>query len=133
MRKILTAFAFAATLSCLGAQGVSATDARAEKSPLVALKQKVDEAAFVGERAEKDRAALSGRVEKVSAAVREGNFCEALKGLTVFKFYVSRFSYHVGSLKSERDERELVSLANKAARQIRQRADRLRIDCPLPQ
>jgi hypothetical protein len=129
MRMTLTVFALVAAVSPCAAQGVSAADARAEKSPLIALAEKVNEVTLVGETAEKDRAVLSSRVEKVSGAVRGGDLCGALKGLAVFKFYVSRFS-HLGRLKSEKDERDLLSLANRAARRIEERAERLRFDCP---
>jgi hypothetical protein len=127
MRKILAAFALAAIVSVCGAQSVSASEARAEKSPPVALAEKVKEVALTGEAAEKDRAVLSERAEKVSAAPREGHFCEALNRLKIFKFYVSRFSY-LGRMKDEADERGLLSLADKAARRIRERANRLNMN-----
>ena len=132
MRKILTAFALAAVVAGCGAQNVSATGARAEKraekSPLDELEKKVKEVALVGVTAGKDRAELSSQVEKVSVALREGKFCEASKGLGVFKFYVSRF-WFLGRFQSKKDERKLVSLADKAARKIKQRADGLGVNC----
>lgn len=128
MRKILTAFALAAVVTGCGAQNVSATDARAEKSPLAELEKKVKELTLVGVTAGTDRAELSDQVEKVSVALREGKFCEASKSLGVFKFYVSRF-WFLGRFQSKKDERKLVSLADKAARKIKQRADSLGTNC----
>lgn len=140
MRKILTAFALAAVVAGCCAQNVSATGARAEqeqeqkqekeqeKSPLAALEKKVKEVNLAGVTAGEDRAVLSRHIEKLSVAMREGKFCEAAKGLEVFKFYVSRF-WFLGRFHNKKDERELVSLADKAARRIRQRADGLGINC----
>lgn len=130
MRKILTAFALAALVAGCGARGVSATDARAEKekSPLAELEKKVKEVVLVGATAGMDRAELSGQVGKVSVALREGKFCEASKGLGVLKFYVSRF-WFLGRFQNKKDERQLTSLADKAARKIKQRADSLGMNC----
>jgi hypothetical protein len=132
MRKILTAFALAAVVAVCGAQDVSATGARAEKekekSPLAELAKKVKEVALVDVTAGEDRALLSRHIEKLSVALREGKFCEASKGLGVFKFYVSRF-WFLGRFQNKKDERKLVSLADKAARQIKQRAEGLGINC----
>ncbi|HEY9285209.1 MAG TPA: hypothetical protein VIP46_17275 [Pyrinomonadaceae bacterium] len=145
MRKILTALALAAAVAgCCCAQNVSATGARAEtereqkqgkeqgkeqgKSPLAALGKKVKEVNLAGVTAGEDRAVLSRHIEKLAVAMREGEFCEAAKGLEVFKFYVSRF-WFLGRFHNKKDERELVSLADKAARKIKQRADGLGINC----
>ena len=130
MRKILTAFALAAVVAGCGARNVSATGAEKEKekSPLAELEKKVKELEMVGVTAGMDRAELSSQVEKVSVALREGKFCEASKGLGVFKFYVSRF-WFLGRFQSKKDERKLVSLADKAARSIKQRADSLGMNC----
>lgn len=128
MRKILTAFALAAAVAGGGERNVSAADARAEKSPLAELEKKVKEVVTVGVTAGTDRAELSGQVKKVSVALREGNFCEASKGLGVFKFYVSRFTF-LGRFQNEKDGRKLASLADKAARKIKQRAEDLGMNC----
>ncbi len=130
MRKILTAFALAAIVTGCGAQNVSATGAREEKekSPLAELGKKLKEIELVGATAGMDRAELSGQVKKVSAALSEGKFCEAAQGLGVFKFYVSRFGF-LGRFQNEKDGRKLASLADKAARRIKQRADDLGMNC----
>ena len=128
MRKILTAFALAAVVAGGGARDVSATDARAEKSPLAELEKKLKEIELVGVTAGMDRAELSKQVEKVSVAWREGKFCEAWLGLGVFKFHVNRF-WFLGRFQSKKDERKLVSLADKAARKIKQRADSQGMNC----
>ena len=131
MRKILTAFALAAVVAGCGARDVSATDARAEKSPLAELEKKLKEIELVGATAGMDRAELSKQVEKVSVAWREEKFCEAWHGLGVFKFYVNRF-WFLGRFQSKKDERKLVSLADKAALKIKQRADSLGMNCAAP-
>jgi cell division GTPase FtsZ len=136
MRKILTAFVLVAAVAGCGAQDVSATRAQAEKekkeekekSPLAELEKKVKEVVLVGVTAGMDRAELSGQVEKVSVALREGKFCEAAQGLGVFKFYASRF-WFLGRFQNKKDERKLASLADKAARKIKQRADSLGVNC----
>ena len=128
MRKILTAFVLVVVVAGCGAQNVSAEGARAEKSPLAELEKKLKEITLVGVTAGMDRAELSGQVEKVSVALREGKFCEASKGLGVFKFYVSRFGF-LGRFQNEKDGRKLASLADKAARKIKQRAASQGVNC----
>lgn len=132
MRKSLVGFALVAALACCGATRATAADVRAEKSPLAALAKKVNKVELADERSEKTRAWMLGMVEKASGSLREGNFCEALKGLFEFRFHVSRFE-SIGRLtKDGKDHGELLSLAREVAREIEKRAERAGLNCPGP-
>ena len=130
VRKTLAGFTLVAVILCGAAQSVSAGDTRADKS-LAALTKKIKEVELVPEMS-KVRAWMSGTVEKVSVAHREGNFCEALKGLFEFSYYVSRFELIRQLTKDGKDHGELLSLAQKASHRIARRADKLGVKCPGP-